>query len=343
MSNKSPLFYENQLGSFLTQTKNNLGYDSKKTTNTSTNLQDYDYQDIYNTLLTGDTSGSSGGGAAKTDISALLNAYDQQNQAANEAAKSNYEITKNSLLESLRRYQEQNATQQEQQKQQLVNSQSELADTGAQQARSERINAGTRGLSGSGIQQLNQLQKLTSQGSKVSDVASQNTEALTKLNEALTSKQDETQEALENALATYTNAVTNANTTYGDQAADIAMDAENTYANNLANSYSSSEDDSDYGLVTNDIYNILNGTTQQLQTNLNYISNLSNKQLKKYATANDISLDGVKRADYKTYIASQLRNDALDTINDLNETYPVSNSNYNAVTNNIYALLKNMK
>lgn len=313
---------------------------------TNTNLDPYNYDEIYGDIAIGSAggSGSSGGGAYKPDVSALLDSYNQQNEAANQAAKTKYDITKNNLIESLKRYQESNMKQQQQQQQDLLNTQSELENIGAAQSREARINAGTRGLSGSGIQQLNQLQRLASQGNKVTDVASKNTEALTKLNDALVSKQEKTDEALADALNTYTNAVNKANTAYGDRAADAIMDAEKAYASSLASSYGSSEgDDSDYGLVANDIYNMLNGTTQQLQVDLNYIGGLSHKKLKDYASANGISLKGVKDKDIKSYIAGELRNNALNTLNELNQTYPVSSSNYNIATNNIYNLLKNFK
>ena len=315
-----------------------------KSKSSKLSLEPYNYEDIYNNLLTDISGGySSGGGAYKPDVSALLAAYNQQNEAANETAKSNYEITKNSLIESLKRFQEQNMKQQQQQKQQLINAQSELGDVGAQESRNERINAGLRGLSGSGIQQLQQLQRLSSQGSKITDVASKNTEALTKLSDALVSKQEKTDEALADALNTYTSAVNKANETYGNKAADVSFDAEKAYASALANSYGSSESDSDYGLVANDIYNILNSTTQRLQTNLDYLGGLSKKELKDYAKSNGISLKGIKSREYKDYIAGQLRNNALDTINELNETYPVSRSNYNTASNNIYNLLRNFR
>lgn len=333
---KKPTFLESSPGIIQTIPSFN-----KSTNNT---LNPYNFQEIYDELLLGGAAGGeSGGGAYKPDVSALLDSYNQQNEAANQAAKTNYDITKNNLIESLKRYQESNMKQQQQQKQDLLNTQSELENTGATQSREARINAGARGLSGSGIQQLNQLQRLASQGNKVTDVASKNTEALTKLNDALVSKQEKTDEALADALSTYTNALNKANTSYGDKAANAIMDAEKAYASSLASSYSSSGDDSDYDLVANDIYNVLNGTTQRLQTNLNYIGGLSNKELKQYAKDNGISLKGVRSSEYKNYIAGNLRNNALSTIDELTQTYPVSNANYMTATNNIYNLLRNFR
>ena len=307
-------------------------------------IVDYDYNDVYDTLLAGGSGGySSGGGAYKPDVSALLDSYNQQNEAAKQTAKTNYDITKNNLIESLKRYQESNMKQQQQQQQDLLNTQSELENTGAAQSREARINAGARGLSGSGIQQLNQLQRLASQGNKVTDVASKNTAALTKLNDALISKQEKTDEAIADALSTYINAINKADTGYGDRAADAIMNAEKAYASSLASSSGSGGDDSDYDLVANDIYNVLNGTTQQLKTNLNYIGGLSNKDLKDYATQNGISLKGVSAQNRKSYIEDYLRSNALQELEELNQTYPVSNINYNRAITNIYDLVNSMQ
>ena len=64
---------------------------SNAKTKVSTDIQDYNYQDIYDNLLAGGSGGSSGGGAYKPDVSALLDAYNQQNEAANQTAKTNYD------------------------------------------------------------------------------------------------------------------------------------------------------------------------------------------------------------------------------------------------------------
>ena len=56
---------------------------------------------------------------------------------------------------------------------------------------------------------------------------------------------EKTDEALADALNTYTSAVNKANETYGNKAADVSFDAEKAYASALANSYGSSESDSD--------------------------------------------------------------------------------------------------
>lgn len=313
---------------------------------TDASISDYNYDDIYGNLLAGGSSGySSGGGAYKPDVSALLDSYNQQNEAAKQTAKTNYDITKNNLIESLKRYQESNMKQQQQQQQDLLNTQSELENTGAAQSREARINAGARGLSGSGIQQLNQLQRLASQGNKVTDVASKNTEALTKLNDALVSKQAKTEEAIADALNTYTTALNKADTSYGDRAADAIMNAEKAYASAIASSSGgSSGDDSDYGLIANDITNMLSGTARQLKTNLNYLGGLTKtKDLKDYATQNGISLKNVANKDIKRYIASQLRDNALNTIDELNQTYPIYSGAYSTATNNIYNLLNRFK
>lgn len=145
-------------------------------------LQDYDINSLYK--LYGGGSGSGGGGGysvAKADISGLLSAYDKQAESAKQIAESKYTNTRNDLLTSLKRFQEQNATDVQNQKTSYLSEQASLESAREQANRQNRISAASRGLGGSGLQQLAQLQNLIGQSDQISKSAGTNQQAMDKL------------------------------------------------------------------------------------------------------------------------------------------------------------------
>ena len=145
----------------------------------------------------GGYSGGSGGGyslassVVKPDISQLLAAYDAQAESAKKTAQSAYDTTRNDLLTSLKRFQEQNAQDVQNQKQSYLTEQSSLESAREAANRQNRIAAASRGLAGSGLQQLAQLQTLLSQGEDISNAAATNQKAMDSLKAALQQKEDE--------------------------------------------------------------------------------------------------------------------------------------------------------
>lgn len=327
------------------------GYKPKSTTSKSSKSDftpgDYDYDSIYNDLLSRSGGSSSGGGVYKPDISALLNAYDQQNAAANAIAKTKYDVVRENILTALNRAEQQNAINVAQQNQSHINSASQLESTGAQTSRETRIGDALRGLSGSGIQQLNQLKNLMSQGSKANAIAQSNANSLEKLRQSLADSSAKANEGLEDALNTYQNAVTKANQTAGKNKADAIWENESNYANALAKAAaSSSSSDSDYLEAANDIYTNLRSTTSSLQNNLNAIKKMSTKELKKFALNNNIDLSLANKQTkkgYRTYISQALAKNSYDLINELNNNYGMNPNNFRTAMNNISGLLYNYR
>lgn len=321
-------------------------------TDSSFNLGDYDYDSIYRSLLDS-SSGSSGGGAYKPDITALLNAYDQQNAAANAIAKTKYDTARDNILTAINRAQQQNALDVARQNQSHINSASQLESTGAQASRETRIGDSLRGLSGSGIQQLNQLRNLISQGSKANAIAKNNTESLDKLRQSLAESSTKANQGLEDALNTYQSAISKANQTAGKNKADAIWENESNYASNLAKAAASAaSSDSDYREAANDIYTNLRNTTTSLQSNLNAIKNMSTKELKKYVLANNLedsvntlatldekNISKLSKKEYRQYVARALGQNSYDLVNELNNTYGINPNNFRTAMSNISGLL----
>lgn len=153
--------------------------------------------------------GGSGGGYVKPtlDISGLLKAYQSQADADKSAAKQVYDTTRNDLLTSLKRFQEQNAKDVQNQQRSFLSNQASLESARAQADRQNRIASSARGLGGSGLQQLAQLQNLMAQGQDVSDLATDNNQKMETLRQALQQMQSDTDTKLNSALTTYNNAL----------------------------------------------------------------------------------------------------------------------------------------
>lgn len=118
---------------------------------------------------------------AKADISGLLEAYEKQAETSRANAETKYKNTRNDLLTSLKRFQEQNAMDVKNQKQNYLAEQANLESARESANRQSRISAAARGLGGSGLQQLAQLQNLLGQSEEISLAAGKNQTAMDKL------------------------------------------------------------------------------------------------------------------------------------------------------------------
>lgn len=334
----------------------------------------------------GSGSGGSSGGlfSASTMLDALREgnqaAYDAQVQAArtaNEQSLKNlsdaynryredyttnkanlentYNTTASNLLKSLQRFQDQNAADVKSQRQDFLTNQSALETARAEADRQLRIDAARRGLGGSGLQQLAQLQTLLSQGQEVSKLANANQESMDTLRKALTQEMEDYNDDLKeaqnlrdtslSALDTelkrkgedYKTAVENANNNLRDLLAKYAAELANNNANAIATSYSASRSGS--GSSSDDELNIITGGLESTELNLadalNALNNMSNKEVKSNYKKSLGTTD-------KNAIAQKLYNDALQESRAYRTNYGNKyRSAYNTSENNLRTILRN--
>lgn len=199
----------------------------------------YDVSDYVNGLI-----GNGGSGGYYTlDISNMLKAYEQQADADRAVAKQSYDTARNDLLTSLKRFQEdyntsrndlatalnrykeQNALDVKNQQKDYISNQAAIESAIQQADRQNRISAAARGLGGSGLQQLAQLQTLLSQGQNISNLANENQSIMDALRTALANREEDNANALEKLRREYTNKEEDINTNLSNLL--------NTYTNNL--------------------------------------------------------------------------------------------------------------
>ena len=280
-----------------------------------------------------DTSsyGSSGGGSGY-NLSGVLSAYDQSaaadralaqqvydtkvrnlNTALDRARDSYnvgvsntnnaYNLTADNLRRSLERYQADNKRFVENQKRSYLSDQASLEDARFQADRQTRIDAASRGLGGSGLQQLAQLQNLISQGNDISKLALENQGVMDDLRTDLANYTEDNEAQLKQAQQTRDTSLANLLTTlnYAEQDNTTGLqDALLTYQNtinkinaDLANSKasvrsaygSSSAASEDYADTIAGVYGSLE---QQFENGLRKIYNGKGSAKKKKEAANEL-------------------------------------------------------
>lgn len=280
-----------------------------------------------------DTSsyGSSGGGSGY-NLSGVLSAYDQSaaadralaqqvydttvrnlNTALDRARDSYnvgvsntnnaYNLTADTLRRSLERYQADNKRFVENQKRSYLSDQASLEDARFQADRQTRIDAASRGLGGSGLQQLAQLQNLISQGNDISKLALENQGVMDDLRTDLANYTEDNEAQLRQAQQTRDTSLANLLTTlnYAEQDNTTGLqDALLTYQNtinkinaDLANNKasvrsaygSSSAASEDYADTIAGVYGSLE---QQFENGLRKIYNGKGSAKKKKEAANEL-------------------------------------------------------
>ena len=159
------------------------------------------------------------------DISNMLKAYEDAAAANRAVVEQSYSERRNDLLTSLKRFQEQNAKDVASQQKTYLANQALVESAIAEADRNNRINAAARGLGGSGLQQLSQLQTLMSQGQTISDLATQNQETVNNLREVLANYDEDTQTALADLVKTKENSLKGIESELGTNKASLEYQA----------------------------------------------------------------------------------------------------------------------
>lgn len=155
--------------------------------------------------------GGGGGisGPQRIDLTDILASYEQGAAAQEKAVRDSGESQRQSLLNSLKRFQEETAEARNQQRRSYNASRADLEGQAFMANRQALQNAAARGLGGSGLQQLAQLQNLINQSAATDKLAQSNTDVLKQLAAAAKNKEEDVNTSLlnvakdvENKLAT---------------------------------------------------------------------------------------------------------------------------------------------
>lgn len=325
---------------FVITTGSNKGQKTTKTTYKEPTLAGFNTDSLYKTY--GGGSGSGGGGGysvAKADISGLLKAFEQQANTARQAAKTKYDNTRSDLLTSLKRFQESNARDVQNQKTSYLSEQASLESAREQANRQNRIAAAARGIGGSGLQQLAQLQNLMGQSEQISKSAGTNQQAMDKLATLLREFTEDNESKMKRNEEELANTLNSIASTLATQKASAISQNEQNYVNALnaarASAASAARSSAAGNSAAKQQANKVAGALSSLQTELNdklsAVSKMSNKQLKNtYKTTN---LNTIKAA---------IKQEYLTDLGALQEAYGFDNKTFKTAKNNINSLLNGL-
>lgn len=197
-----------------------------------------DYADLLNKYGlgpgggSGSSSSSSGGGYAapnRIDIQPMIDAFTNAANAQKNTLQTTANQQRSDLLNSIKRFQEQTARSQEIQRDAFNASRADLEEAAFQADRANRISAAARGIGGSGLQQLSQLQTLMEQNSSISDLAKENTNVQTELAKNLANYEDETNTAIQNLMTNLANSLSEIDADLGNRIANLRYTEDTRY------------------------------------------------------------------------------------------------------------------
>lgn len=200
---------------------------------------DFTNTDAYKQLQS--SINSLGNAAKPIDLSGIIADYNRNNQATIDTLnktlsdtvntlRSSNEQSRNDLLTSLKRFQESNAESMRTQQQDFNASRASLEDESFMNQRNTLANTASRGLGGSGLQQLAQLQNRLAAGKNINTLAQKNQNVQDALRKAMTQQQQDYDTKVSNLEKNLANAITQAQ---NETAAKI--NAANTNNTNLIN------------------------------------------------------------------------------------------------------------
>ena len=196
-----------------------------------------DYADLLNKYglgpgSSGSSSSSSGGGYAapnRIDIQPMIDAFTNAANAQKNTLQTTANQTRSDLLNSIKRFQEDTARNQEIQRDAFNASRADLEEAAFQADRANRISANARGIGGSGLQQLSQLQTLMQQNNAISDLAGENTDVQMQLAENLARYEEDANTEIQNLMSNLANSLSEIDASLGNQIANLRYTEDTRY------------------------------------------------------------------------------------------------------------------
>ena len=308
-------------------------------------LSDYSdvYDDIYNSYYSASGGGYGGYSPQLIDPTETINAYNQAYESDKAYATNAYNQSRSDLLTSLKRFQEQNALDVENQKQNYLSNEASLDSARAEADRQNRISAASRGISGSGLQQLSQLQNLMAQGQDISNLAKGNQSAMDALRKALAEKEEDTDTNINNLTTNYNAELQKLASNLATNIANARYQADTYNANAINNARAQAASaaasaSSNAALSASNLQTLLKNYEDQFKTSYNSLKNMDKTT---WNTAK-ISGDKTYKDVYGKYSTANINkaitdayNSSLNNVAELTDAYYVPESAYTTYKNNL--------
>ena len=143
-------------------------------------------KELANKLGGGSSSSSGGGGVAnRIDMTPMINSLREGAAANKKTISDRYAAERNRLSQQLKQYQENTATARRQAMEAFNSARADLEEDAYMNMRAAQQSAASRGLGGSGLQQLAQLSSQIESSNQTSNLSEQNTDTQNELTKAL--------------------------------------------------------------------------------------------------------------------------------------------------------------
>lgn len=202
--------YQGQKPTSSSATKKTYEVPTKKESGTSKS----DLSSFFNNYVSGLTSGGGGGVSAgsKIDLTPYINSLKEGAAANKKTISDSYASQRNQLTQYLKDYQENTATARKQAMEAFNSSRADLEENAYMNARAAQQSAASRGIGGSGLQQLAQLSSQIESSKQTSDLAKENTDTQNDLTKALKDFEEQTNTQIQDLTTEERNKLTEIDT-----------------------------------------------------------------------------------------------------------------------------------
>ena len=293
------------------------------------------FDDLYNDYLGKFGGGGGGGGVAnKIDMTPYINTLKEGAAANKKTISDTYAAQRNQLAQQLKQYQENTATARRQAMDAYNSARADLEEEAYMNMRAAQQSAASRGLGGSGLQQLAQLSSQIESSKQTNDLSEQNTDTQNELTKALKDTEAQINTSINNLTTEERNKLTEIDTNVAQAIAQAQYQEDVRYqqalqaaaAQNASISASARQAAAQYAIENSSAMDALNtsldttlgNALNDLQTIFNSSSKAKNKKAslestyKTYRDTFDKALEnlysGVGSSDYYNFYLNQLNN-----------------------------------
>ena len=155
------------------------------------------------------------------DLTPIIDTKKASAQSQKDALTTYYQNNRQTLLDSIKRFQRQTEENRANQREEYLSQRGDLENAAFMADRQNRISAASRGLAGSGLQQLSQLGNILAQSAEINKAARANQKAQDALTTALNDAQADSDRNLLNLENTYTNDITSIDRTLEEAISEL--------------------------------------------------------------------------------------------------------------------------
>ena len=278
------------------------------------------------------------------DLTPIIDTKKASAQSQKDALTTSYQNNRQTLLDSIKRFQRQTEENRVNQREEYLSQRGDLENAAFMADRQNRISAASRGLAGSGLQQLSQLGNILAQSAEINKAARANQKAQDALTTALNDAQADSDRNLLNLENTYTNDITSIDRTLEEAISELIYNEQ--VRQEQARQQAASQAASQRASLAAQIASQENALRASYNDGINILNSLQNSLESQLKT---LSNNGTKNSKQTKKKAQELVQDTIDLLDNSQDglygqgyiaQYNLGQQNRNTAVNNYDTLLK---